>query len=138
VYYTFYAHLIAKLCVISNLGFNWETHDPGKCSWWYTNRLQTHAVMIFCRWLCFFVLDAMMRSVGRVELLYENHSWCIISFTWLERVHYTLLRKQRFFSFFFPFERFCYRCGLIHRVRLFGQSGTRTDASALCSTALLI
>jgi len=79
----------------------------------------------------FFVLDAMMRSVGRVELLYENQSWCIMFF-YLARARILHVAKETvvFFSSFFPFERFRYRCSLIHRVRLYGQSGTRTDASA--------
>lgn len=81
--------------------------------------------------MCFiFILDVMMRSVGRFELLYENQSRCII-FLYLARARILHVAKETvvFFFIFFPFERFRYR-SLIHRVRVLGQSGTRTDASA--------
>lgn len=56
---------------------------------------------IFSRSSCFFVFDAMMRSVGRVELLYENPSRCIIFFYLARARTLHVAKETAVFSFFF-------------------------------------
>lgn len=109
--------LIEKLTIPENAA------DDIPTDWEPTRLWYSAAGRVFC----FRCYDEVRRSSRTVVRKPKS----VYNIFYLARARILRVAKETaVFSFFFPFERFCYRCSLIHRVRLFGQSGTRTDASA--------